>query len=544
MENSDNTMEHPEILEETPKSKKRQKGQALLEFTLTIPILLLIMLGIIDFGRIFFTFAQASSAIRDGARFAAVLGYGTTKPYLDCDGIKAAVGDFWFADSTTITINYEFAAGGSKNCNNTGDVLDSDLVNGDMLQIQLDAQITLIAYSNLTLDLDFFAQRTIVKTLDIGADFDDAEYDGLADTWEVSYFGSAATYVATDDPDGDGCNNGCEENRGSDPTVDDTLADPSVYTDGYFPAPDPAFNFTATAVCSGPTMTSVTVDWDNISPAPSYIEIRNASDDSLATPAITAPTSGTGNVSITPAGALVTYYAVVFQAHPTELGVPPFVYPHSIFSPQRTATCAPPEQPQNLIATPDCTLGEVDFSWDPFTVVPQGAEIRLSSDDSVVSTLSDLTLTSCTNCGGSIGPTQSITYYMVSITSGVESAHSAPAIASCTGFPSGTGSITGKVWYDRNPNGNQSGAQEIDVENALVTLTYNGGSNPQASQLTNVAGIFSFTGLGAGSYTVTIDVVGSTIYDLVVYTATPNPYTLTAGEAYNPGLFFGLDDAP
>jgi Flp pilus assembly protein TadG len=52
--------------------KKRQKGQSLVEFSLMLPVFLILVFGIIDFGmglRAYITVAQAT---REGARFASI----------------------------------------------------------------------------------------------------------------------------------------------------------------------------------------------------------------------------------------------------------------------------------------------------------------------------------------------------------------------------------------------------------------------------------------------------------------------------------------
>jgi Flp pilus assembly protein TadG len=50
---------------------KRRAGQALLEFTMVIPVFFLLMVGIIDFGRIGLYFVADSDLARSGARYAA-----------------------------------------------------------------------------------------------------------------------------------------------------------------------------------------------------------------------------------------------------------------------------------------------------------------------------------------------------------------------------------------------------------------------------------------------------------------------------------------
>ena len=56
------------------RSKQRrglQRGQGLLELTMVLPSLLLILIGIIDLGRVFFDYAAISNAAYEAARQAA-----------------------------------------------------------------------------------------------------------------------------------------------------------------------------------------------------------------------------------------------------------------------------------------------------------------------------------------------------------------------------------------------------------------------------------------------------------------------------------------
>lgn len=47
------------------------KGQAIVETAMILPVILLILLGIIEFGRIFSTYSVITNASREGARYAA-----------------------------------------------------------------------------------------------------------------------------------------------------------------------------------------------------------------------------------------------------------------------------------------------------------------------------------------------------------------------------------------------------------------------------------------------------------------------------------------
>lgn len=59
-----------------------QRGQSLLEFALVILTLVLVMIGIIDFGRMYFTYATVANAAREGARYGII--YPVCRTAEDC----------------------------------------------------------------------------------------------------------------------------------------------------------------------------------------------------------------------------------------------------------------------------------------------------------------------------------------------------------------------------------------------------------------------------------------------------------------------------
>jgi Flp pilus assembly pilin Flp len=56
-----------------PVVMRDEEGAAIVEFALVMPILALIIFGIIDFGRAFYTVNNIISAVREGARYGAIL---------------------------------------------------------------------------------------------------------------------------------------------------------------------------------------------------------------------------------------------------------------------------------------------------------------------------------------------------------------------------------------------------------------------------------------------------------------------------------------
>ncbi len=57
--------------------KRSRKGQSMVEFALVLPILIVLLVGIFEFGQIFNVYLQINHASREGARTGALLGTDT-----------------------------------------------------------------------------------------------------------------------------------------------------------------------------------------------------------------------------------------------------------------------------------------------------------------------------------------------------------------------------------------------------------------------------------------------------------------------------------
>jgi Flp pilus assembly protein TadG len=55
-----------------PRHPRRQDGQAVVEFVVILPVLLLVLMAIYQFGQVFVNYMDVTSAAREGARKAAV----------------------------------------------------------------------------------------------------------------------------------------------------------------------------------------------------------------------------------------------------------------------------------------------------------------------------------------------------------------------------------------------------------------------------------------------------------------------------------------
>lgn len=98
--------------------KRAQIGQGILEFALVLPIVMLLILGIIEFGRLMITYTAISSASREAARYGAAVGDdgpGTLPRYEDCVGIREAAKRvaraFLPMEDSSITIQYDEGPG-------------------------------------------------------------------------------------------------------------------------------------------------------------------------------------------------------------------------------------------------------------------------------------------------------------------------------------------------------------------------------------------------------------------------------------------------
>lgn len=95
------------------KPDTKVKAQTIVEFALILPLLLLVLLGVIEFGRILFIYVTVTSTSREGARYGSAVGAQTVNGlprYLDCDGMRSAalkVGILANLTPSNITVSYD-----------------------------------------------------------------------------------------------------------------------------------------------------------------------------------------------------------------------------------------------------------------------------------------------------------------------------------------------------------------------------------------------------------------------------------------------------
>lgn len=90
------------------RKKDRESGQAMVEFALVLPILLLIVCGIIDFGWLFFNQLSLDNACREGARYATVHSINEDCEALTAEHVQNIISPV--IDNVTVTITYSSEA--------------------------------------------------------------------------------------------------------------------------------------------------------------------------------------------------------------------------------------------------------------------------------------------------------------------------------------------------------------------------------------------------------------------------------------------------
>ena len=102
------------------KFTQKPKAQGIVEFALTLPLLLILVFGIIEAGRLLFIYSAVLSSSREAARYGSAAGEitGYVPYYSDCNGIRAAamrIGRFAGVSSTDVSISYDHGPGSSTN---------------------------------------------------------------------------------------------------------------------------------------------------------------------------------------------------------------------------------------------------------------------------------------------------------------------------------------------------------------------------------------------------------------------------------------------
>ncbi len=102
------------------KINHKLRAQGIVEFALVLPLLLLLVFGIIEAGRLLFIYGAVFSSSREAARYGSAAGEitGYIPYYGDCDGIRAAamrIGRFAGVSATDVSISYDHGPASATN---------------------------------------------------------------------------------------------------------------------------------------------------------------------------------------------------------------------------------------------------------------------------------------------------------------------------------------------------------------------------------------------------------------------------------------------
>lgn len=93
------------------------RGQSMVEFALVAPLLLALLIGILEFGRMVFVYASVTNASREAVRFASAIGFNDTtynRKYQYCSAIRTVAKRYGFLlnlQDSDIEIQYDQGPG-------------------------------------------------------------------------------------------------------------------------------------------------------------------------------------------------------------------------------------------------------------------------------------------------------------------------------------------------------------------------------------------------------------------------------------------------
>ncbi len=161
-------------MDSKPRFTSAKPAQAMLEMALVLPLFLTLVLGVIEMGRMFFTFSAVFSSAREAARYGAASGTSERgMPYYkDCVGIRAAAKRVGFtlglADNQ-IDIRYDAGPSDARTWNDLP-TCDSTYqpVLGDRILVHVTTNFVSVVPINLpTIPINTLSSRTILRSVGI-----------------------------------------------------------------------------------------------------------------------------------------------------------------------------------------------------------------------------------------------------------------------------------------------------------------------------------------------------------------------------------------
>lgn len=160
-------------------------GQGLVEFALTIPILLALILGIVEISRLVYVFVSVNTASREAARYGSAIGVAASgfPRYYDCTGILAAglrFSTFTGIEADDFTVWYDTGPSGTDlygNLSTDGCATlatfdgDDDIILGSRINVTTSTDyvplVTVFVVDIPSFSIKSTASRTLIRDLDI-----------------------------------------------------------------------------------------------------------------------------------------------------------------------------------------------------------------------------------------------------------------------------------------------------------------------------------------------------------------------------------------
>jgi uncharacterized protein (UPF0333 family) len=157
------------------KQRPKNKAQATLELALTLPIFLILVVGIFEVGRLIYYYSAVYSASHDAARYAAASGLNSSGIvyYRDCDGIRdraRSIGVGVGIVNNDITISYDNGPDSNGEVTSIGTCpIANDLQLGDRVVVTVSTTFeSIIPLINLgDVPITAASSRTVLTKLDI-----------------------------------------------------------------------------------------------------------------------------------------------------------------------------------------------------------------------------------------------------------------------------------------------------------------------------------------------------------------------------------------
>jgi Flp pilus assembly protein TadG len=140
-----------------------QSGQAIVEFALAIPLMLMMAFGVIEFSRLMFSYSMVVSAAREAARYGS-----TAENYQDCSGIQAAatrIGGMAGVQADNVLISYDDGFGGNVQSCPPGVLPLGSRINVSIEGVQYTPFIPMVNLS--TVSFQTTSRRTILIGLEL-----------------------------------------------------------------------------------------------------------------------------------------------------------------------------------------------------------------------------------------------------------------------------------------------------------------------------------------------------------------------------------------